>query len=96
MTTSSIDQLSLLMIKTSRLIRGRLQGFRGASCPLSHPQIATLSCVQESQRPLLMKEVASRLHVAPPSATPVIESLVAAGCLRRRRTLTIAEPCAWP
>lgn len=81
MPTTSIDRLSQLMIETGRLIRGRLHG--GLPCPLSPPQIATLSCLQESTAPLLMKEVAARLHVTPPSATPVIESLAASGYLRR-------------
>lgn len=83
MPTPSIERLSQLMIETGRLIRGRLHGAGGEACPLSPLQIATLSCVRESASPLLMKELAARLHVTPPSATPVIESLVASGSLRR-------------
>ena len=83
MPTAAIDRLSLLMIETARHIRGRLHGFQGAPCPLSHPQVSTLSCIEESDSPLLMKDVAARLRVAPPTATPVIESLVKAGHLRR-------------
>jgi DNA-binding MarR family transcriptional regulator len=83
MPIASADRLSQLMIETGRLIRGRLHGAGGEACPLSSLQFATLSCVQESATPLLMKELAARLHVTPPSATPVIESLTAAGCLRR-------------
>ncbi len=84
MPTPTVERLSRLMIEAGRLIRTRLQGPEGAVGLLSYLQIATLGCVHESPEPPLMKEVATRLRVTPPSMTPVIESLTAAGLLRRR------------
>lgn len=83
MPTDSVQRLSQLMTETVRLIRARLHGAAGEGCPLPPLQFATLDCVQESAEPPLMKELARRLHISPPSVTPVIESLTAAGCLRR-------------
>lgn len=82
MRNDAIDRLGLLMLETSRLIRGRLHGRSGSTCLLSHAQLATLHYVRETGKPL-MKEVAGHLRVSPPSATALIGGLAASGYLRR-------------
>ena len=96
MPNMPIERLSLLMIETVRIIRGRLHGPQGDACVLSQLQLSALLHVNESETPPLMKDVAVRLRITPSTATPIIENLVASGWLRRqadrrdRRAIRIA------
>lgn len=79
--TDDLDQLTQLLVSTSRAIRGHLAKTRDGTC--SPLRISTLWHVRERRAPL-MKEIAADLGVSPSTATPVINGLVREGCLRKK------------
>lgn len=69
------------MFSVGRLLRARVVegGFSA-----SYLHIATLRYVAEKKQPL-MREIAQYLHIAPPSATSLVNTLVKHGEIRRTK-----------
>jgi DNA-binding MarR family transcriptional regulator len=76
-----VEELITLLFAIGRIMRKSMhQGKESAH--LSALQLETLRYVSENDKPL-MKDIAAFLAITPPSATPLIECLVAQGQLKR-------------
>ncbi len=76
------SELAIMILNAGRLLHQRLgESCRRNRCDISFLHLKILMFIEERPRP--MKEVAEFLGVRPPSATALVERLVAGGQLRR-------------
>lgn len=82
MSHTSLEELISLMFSAGRLMREQV----GTNVTAPYLHLATLRYVAERKQPL-MREIAQYLHIAAPSATSLVNTLVKSGQIKR-----IADP----